>query len=132
MALDDVIPMWHTIERVEMSDTGEWRTEVHLPEDSSWFMGHFPGDPILPGIAQIGMASETVLRALGEGFRIAGFSRIKFKKIIRPGEHLKICVSPKTNPAGLYPFRILVGDEIACSGAMALERRCAPETPGRD
>ena len=122
--------MWHAIDTVKTLDTGEWYTEVQVPTESSWFSGHFPGDPILPGIAQLGMACEAALKALGEGFRVAGFSRIKFKKIIRPGDCLKISVLPKKELPGLYAFRIVVGDDIACNGTMALEKRNDSLYPG--
>jgi 3-hydroxyacyl-[acyl-carrier-protein] dehydratase len=118
--------MWHAIDTVETLATGGWYTEVQVPAESSWFSGHFPGDPILPGIAQLGMACEAALKALGEGFRVAGFSRIKFKKIIRPGDSLKITVLPKKDTSGLYAFHIATGDDIACSGIMALEKCSNP------
>jgi 3-hydroxymyristoyl/3-hydroxydecanoyl-(acyl carrier protein) dehydratase len=97
-----------------------------VPVESSWFSGHFPGDPILPGIAQLGMAFEAVSRVLGEGFKVAGFSRIKFKKMIRPGDCLKITIQPKKDLPGQYAFRITDGDDIACSGSMTLEKRSDP------
>jgi 3-hydroxymyristoyl/3-hydroxydecanoyl-(acyl carrier protein) dehydratase len=118
--------MWHSIDTVETLQTGEWCTEVQLPPESSWFPGHFPGDPILPGIAQLGMAYEAVCRALGERFRVAGFSRVKFKKIIRPGDCLKINVLQRKDLPGQYAFRIVAGDDVACSGTMALEKRNDP------
>jgi 3-hydroxyacyl-[acyl-carrier-protein] dehydratase len=122
--------MWHATNAVETLQTGEWYTEVRLPPESSWFPGHFPGDPILPGIAQLGMAYEAVCRALGERFRVSGFSRIKFKKIVRPGDCLKITVLPKKDLPGQYAFRIAAGDDIACSGTMTLEKRNDPVRPG--
>lgn len=122
--------MWHDLNTVETLDTGEWYTEVQLPPESSWFPGHFPGDPILPGIAQLGMVYEAACKAQDERFRVVGFSRIKFKKMIRPGDCLKITVLPKKNLPGLYAFRIVAGDDIACTGTMALEKRNDPVYPG--
>jgi 3-hydroxymyristoyl/3-hydroxydecanoyl-(acyl carrier protein) dehydratase len=123
--------MWHTLDTVRKLDTGEWCTDVQVPAESSWFSGHFPGDPILPAIAQLGMTFEAACQAMGEGFRVAGFSRIKFKKIVRPGDCLKISVLPKRDLPGQYAFRISVGDDIACTGTIALERRSDPVDPGR-
>ncbi len=119
-----------TSTRLKRIETGEWYTEVHLPPESSWFPGHFPGDPILPGIAQLGMVYEAACKALDERFRVVGFSRIKFKKMIRPGDCLKITVLPQKNRPGLYAFRITAGDDIACTGTMTLEKRNDPVNPG--
>ncbi|MFZ0614146.1 MAG: FabA/FabZ family ACP-dehydratase [Desulfobacterales bacterium] len=96
-------------------------TEVCVSPESLWFAGHFPGDPVLPGVAQLGMAYDTVCKARPGLFKLIGFSRVKFKKIIRPLDRLKIHVMPKRDKEGVFSFRILVGDDIACSGNMTLE-----------
>ena len=122
--------MWHTLNTVETLDSGEWRAETQVPADSPWFSGHFPGDPILPGIAQLGMAFEAACRALGGRYRVTGFNRIKFKKMIRPGDVLNIFIMPKRDLPGQYAFRITAGDDIACSGAMTLEKCNNPARSG--
>ena len=114
---------WHVLGRVETSDTGEMRTEVRIAPESLWFSGHFPEEPILPGIAQLGIAYDTVCKALGCHISITGFSRVKFKKIIRPGDCLKVIITPKEDGEAVYVFRIIAGDELACSGTMTLGRR---------
>jgi 3-hydroxyacyl-[acyl-carrier-protein] dehydratase len=115
--------MWHVLGSIRNSETGQWYTEVHVPPESQWFSGHFPGDPVLPAIAQLGMVFDAVCRVSGFGFRLAGFSRVKFKKIIRPGDCLKVTILSKKGQEGVYAFRILIGDDIACTGSMTLEKR---------
>jgi 3-hydroxyacyl-[acyl-carrier-protein] dehydratase len=115
--------MWHALGSIQTSETGQWYTEVQVVPESQWFSGHFPGDPVLPAIAQLGMVYDAVCKASGIGFRITGFSRVKFKRIIRPGDRLKITILPKKDQAGVYAFRILIGDDTACTGSMALEKR---------
>jgi len=116
-------PAWYEFGRVETSATGEMHTEVRIPPESLWFSGHFPGEPILPGIAQLGIAYDTVCKALGHPISITGFSRVKFKKIIRPGDCLKVIITPKEDMKGVYVFRIVAGDDLACSGTMTLGKR---------
>jgi 3-hydroxymyristoyl/3-hydroxydecanoyl-(acyl carrier protein) dehydratase len=118
--------MWHVLGSIETSETGEWHTEVQVPPESPWFSGHFPGDPILPAIAQLGMVFDAVCKVSGVQFRIAGFSRVKFKKMIRPGDCLKMTIRSKKDQEGMVAFRILIGDDIACTGSMALEKRNDP------
>jgi 3-hydroxymyristoyl/3-hydroxydecanoyl-(acyl carrier protein) dehydratase len=114
---------WYVLGRVATSDTGEMHTEVRIPPESLWFAGHFPGEPILPGIAQLGIAYDAVCKALGHPISVTGFSRVKFKKIIRPRDCLKVIITPKEEREGVYVFRIVVGDDLACSGTMTLGRR---------
>ncbi len=117
----EVVERWHTVGPVEAPAAGEWRAVVRVPAGSDWFAGHFPGDPILPGIAQLGMVSEVARRATGEPMRLSGFSRIKFKKIVRPGDELTVTLTRRPELPGVLAFRIESGGEVACSGNLSTE-----------
>lgn len=52
-----------------------------------------------------------------DSMRLKGLSRVKFRKIVRPGELLDIHAAPG-NKQGHYIFRITSGDEEVCSGQM--------------
>lgn len=117
--------MWHRIERITHTTSGEISAECQIPRESQWFSGHFPGKPILPGIAQLAMVRETISRGInkaGDRSRWVScqFSRIKFKKMIMPGERLRILASPKKN-VDTYAFRITVENTIVCSGNLKLK-----------
>ena len=56
---------WHTLHLVS-SSSDEVVMEGEATPDSPWFSGHFPDDPILPGIAQIAMAFEAAKHLRGE------------------------------------------------------------------
>lgn len=88
---------------------------VTIAADSSWFSGHFPGDPILPGIAQLRMVADLIVTSSAIPLRIAGLSRVKFRKIVRPGEVLDIHVKSGNTPEQ-YSFTITSGGEDVCSG----------------
>lgn len=115
--------MWHEIDGIETSDSGEIATRVSVPPESSWFSGHFPDDPILPGIAQLGFVYETVRRIAGPEYCLAGVSRVKFKKMVRPHDDLKISIAPKKDQVKAYAFRIIMGNDLVCSGNLKLEKR---------
>lgn len=88
-------------------------TAVHSP----WFSGHFPDDPILPGIAQLKMVADLVAKSKQGNLRMAGVSRVKFRKIVRPEEVLDIHVTCG-NKKDQYNFKITSGGEDVCSGWM--------------
>jgi 3-hydroxymyristoyl/3-hydroxydecanoyl-(acyl carrier protein) dehydratase len=90
--------------------------------DGDWpcFSGHFPGDPILPGIAQLDMVAECISSARDGQVSVTGLSRVKFRKIVRPGEQLDIYIA-YSSQKDHYAFRITSADEDVCSGIM----RCA-------
>jgi 3-hydroxyacyl-[acyl-carrier-protein] dehydratase len=109
---------WYSTLGLERSDTGKMVLNARVPPDSPWFDGHFPGDPTLPGIAQLEMAVDTVRLAEGRNISVEKFRKVRFKRVIRPDEILKIVVTPKKIEDGSYAFRILVEDELACNGVL--------------
>jgi 3-hydroxyacyl-[acyl-carrier-protein] dehydratase len=86
--------------------------------ESEWFSGHFPGDPILPGIAQLEMVAGLLGTEQHGEMQLTGLRRVKFRKLVRPGELLNIQTAPGNKP-GHYSFRITSSNEQeVCSGQM--------------
>ena len=92
--------------------------QVAFPAQSTWFQGHFPGDPVLPGIAQLHLVEETIRAVLGQEIRLVGLKRVRFKRIIRPEETIAISADPVEDKPGLYRFQLTVDGENACNGLM--------------
>ncbi len=95
---------------------------VITESNSHWFAGHFPNNPILPGIAQLKMVVDLITKSLTGKACLSGLSRVKFKKIVRPGEHLDILVTPGTADDH-YMFRITSGNEDVCSGKIHFTKK---------
>jgi hypothetical protein len=65
------------------SDMAELSLE--LQPGMTWFGGHFPGEPVLPGIAQTHIAVLWAECLWGFCPRGANLSQVKFRRIMRPG-----------------------------------------------
>ncbi len=115
--------MWYVIKNISDSDPGEKSVDIQVPPESAWFSGHFPGNPILPGIAQLGMVFDAINQPDNQGFEIKEIRRVRFKQIIRPGDPLRLTIKPRENEAGVYDFRIQVDAELVCSGVMVVAFR---------
>ena len=98
-------------------EEGKMAASVTTAAHSPWFSGHFPDDPILPGIAQLKMVADLVARSKQGNLRMTGVSRVKFRKIVRPEEVLDIRVTGG-NKKDQYNFKITSGAEDVCSGWM--------------
>ncbi len=113
---------WHTLTDIRRSDSDELTAEGSVPPDSPWFSGHFPNDPILPGIAQLSMVFALIRRAMAVDGEAAftEVRRVRFKQIIRPGDPLRIIAAPVKPGGDVYAFRIMINEDglwpIACSG----------------
>lgn len=85
--------------------------------NSHWFSGHFPDNPILPGIAQLKMVADLISTSREGNVYLKGVTRVKFRKIVRPGDVLDIHVTPGKKK-DQYIFKITSGDQDVCSGWM--------------
>lgn len=68
--------------------------------DEPFFAGHFPGNPIMPGVLIIEALAQTgAVAALslpehrGRRIVLAGIDNCRFRRIVRPGEALRLEVS---------------------------------------
>lgn len=110
--------MWYTVISAARDSEGGVLATVSTDAESPWFSGHFPGDPILPGIAQLHMVTECVERALGKPLLLKNLARVKFKQLIRPGDILDIhAVAAKKDN---YSFSIQHNNAQVCSGRLVL------------
>jgi acyl carrier protein len=122
---------WHSLSYPGMSSGKGDRfipvplAEAHMDVASLWFSGHFPSEPILPGIAILSMVVEAFSRQGSEkGGRIAikGIRKVRFRKPVRPDETLSIFVSSATaDNSHSYPFKVDVKGQTVCTGVMELK-----------
>jgi len=129
--------MWYTLKKLSLSAANEISADIHVPSDSPWFDGHFPGEPIFPGVAQIGMVFDAIRKTHNQELKVSSVRRVRFKGIIRAGDQLKIIAAPLKQETDSYSFRILIQDETVCSGVMAVEnqkefRTSIPEEEEKD
>jgi 3-hydroxymyristoyl/3-hydroxydecanoyl-(acyl carrier protein) dehydratase len=105
----------------------EISAQIKIAENSPWFSGHFPGEPIFPGIAQLDLVAEVISEFNSNDLWIKSLSRIKFKKLIRPGDLLTVRVVDEKGQNS-YSFSITVAGQQACTGVMNMAK---PRLPTR-
>jgi len=103
----------------ERGKDGKLSAQVHVPADASWFDGHFPDCPVLPGIAQLNIVYELVHHALDRPVRVVEVSRVRFKQKISPDDRLTVTAEVLSG-GDRYAFRITRGDEVVCTGTMTI------------
>ena len=57
---------------------------IRLNPESAVFKGHFPGNPITPGVCQVGMIGELAGMICGCGLVLREVKMLKFIDILRP------------------------------------------------
>jgi len=94
------------------------RIEVRVPENLFYFKGHFPGRPVLPGVAQL---ERIVLYQVGKLWPDLGqprrVERIKFRRPIEPGDVLLLDLDHEVENRRVS-YSIRRSDEICASGVL--------------
>ncbi|MCG2789854.1 MAG: 3-hydroxyacyl-ACP dehydratase FabZ [Actinomycetia bacterium] len=95
----------------------------NVDENEYYFKGHFPQNPIMPGvlmleaIAQAGAIAVLLLpENKGKLALFAGIDKARFKKIVRPGDKLEIEVEITDFRRNIGKARgtVRVGGDVAC------------------
>ena len=95
--------------------------------DEWYFKGHFPGNPIMPGVliveslAQAGaVAILSMEENKGKNALFGGINNMKFKKMVVPGDRLKLEVKiiKRKGPIGVGEALATVDGVIAAKGEL--------------
>ena len=92
------------------------RVTLQVAPDHPAFAGHFPGQPLLPGVALLAEVLEAVLDTPGLAALVGAAPRIgaaKFLAPVRPGAQLTLQL--EAGPRGVR-FEVREGERIAASG----------------
>ena len=91
---------------------------LSIAPDHPAFAGHFPGNPILPGVVLLDEALHAIEVDLGLDLRQWQIAAAKFLGVVRPGDTLTIERSTPEN--GLIRFTVRVADRTALTGTLSL------------
>lgn len=99
----------------------------NVREDEYYFKGHFPGNPIMPGVLMVEALAQTGAVAIlsmeenkGKNALFGGINNLKFKKQVVPGDRLKLEVKiiKKKGPIGIGEAIATVDGKIAVKGEL--------------
>lgn len=100
--------------------------QKNITKDEPWLEGHFPGNPIMPGVLIIEALAQTGLICLfdlklidpGGDFFFTGIEQVKFRRPVVPGDLLQLHAKLLKNKRAIWKFegRAFVGEQIAAEG----------------
>ncbi|MFI5041863.1 MAG: 3-hydroxyacyl-ACP dehydratase FabZ [Acidimicrobiales bacterium] len=105
------------------SARGRW----HLTGDETFFAGHFPGRPTLPGVLMVEAIAQLGAAVLLQDDRyrgklplFGGIDRARFRRQVLPGDtlELEIGMGRLSARAGTGSGTASVGGQVACEAAL--------------
>lgn len=99
----------------------------HVDENEYYFQGHFPGNPIMPGVLIVEALAQTGAVAIlsmeenkGKNALFGGIDKLRFKKQVIPGDILKLEVKiiKRKGPIGIGEAIATVNGKIAVKGEL--------------
>jgi 3-hydroxymyristoyl/3-hydroxydecanoyl-(acyl carrier protein) dehydratase len=91
-----------------------------IPATLLYLQGHFPGFPVLPGVAQIDWAARLADRHLETGIGAARKFRVKFSAVIPPGTDLTLALR-RSKDGRRLTFEYRAGERVMSSGSFELD-----------
>jgi 3-hydroxymyristoyl/3-hydroxydecanoyl-(acyl carrier protein) dehydratase len=79
--------------------------------------GHFPGQPVVPGVVILSLVLDDVAAA-AKPLRVVGIRRVKFLRRLLPGESLRVEAGPPQS--GKLAFKCWVQDYLLAEGQAIL------------
>lgn len=113
---------------IAADETGALGEYTFTEEKNDFFRGHFPGNPIVPGVVLV----ETMAQTAGAGivargalaadpdkeavFILASVESARFRKPVRPGDKLTIAAENVKvgSKLGVFSMKGYVGGELVC------------------
>lgn len=130
--IEKILPHRHPfllIDRVEELEPGRRAVAYKAVSfEAPYFQGHFPGNPVMPGVLMIEALAQTGAVAIlsqetmrGKTAYFGGIQQARFKRMVRPGELLRLeCELIKLKgPIGVGSARATVNGELAVSAELS-------------
>jgi len=122
------------IDKVLDFKVGEYLTAIkNVSFNEPHFTGHFPEQPIMPGVLIIeALAQATGILAFksavgrpvnGQIYMLVGVDKVRFKRLVEPGDQLQLKVEVVTVKRGIWKFnckatvegQLITSAEIICT-----------------
>lgn len=106
-----------------MTATAVRESRFRVAPDHPSLEGHFPGNPLLPGVVVLDEVITAVEEWLGPDWRARGLPQVKFVSPLRPGDEAAIRLELREDRV---LFVVRCGEATVAQGVLSGERPGSP------
>lgn len=130
-------PFLFVDEVIEVIENKEIHATKYINEDEYFLNGHFPNNPIFPGVIIIealgqasgilGFVSMNKTPEEGSIYVLAGVDKVRFRKRIRPGDNIDLFSKVVSEKRGIWKFdcKAELNNELICTATILCADRKA-------
>ena len=114
------------VDEVDINPDGTVTARYHVRGDEPFLNGHFPGNPIVPGVILCEIMAQSCTMLVKEHIKgkitlFSGMDNVRFKQIVRPGDECQV-EARLVNSRGMIFFCqavLSVGGKLCCKGDLS-------------
>ena len=114
------------VDEVMVEEDGSARSRYRIKEDEFFCRGHFPGNPIVPGVILLEIMAQSCALLVkdeiqGKTTLYTGIDKVRFKNMVRPGDLVEVTASLKGRRGQIFYCEAVlkVGDMVCCKGELS-------------
>ena len=114
------------VDEIEIDADGVCHAKYRRREDEFFCKGHFPGNPIVPGVIQCEIMAQSCALLVKEEIQgkttlYTGIDKVRFKNIVKPGDLCEITASLKNRRGSIFYCQadLKVNGNLCCKGDLS-------------
>lgn len=114
------------VDRMEIDEEGICHAEYRVKEDEVFCRGHFPGNPIVPGVIQCEIMAQSCALLVKDEIKdkttlYTGIDKVRFKQVVKPGDLCEVTARLKNRRGNIFYCEsvLKVNDNLCCKGDLS-------------
>lgn len=114
------------VDEIEIDAEGTAHARYRIKEDEFFCRGHFPGNPIVPGVIQCEIMAQSCAllvkdEIVGKTTLYSGIDNVRFKHPVCPGDLCEITAHLKSKRGNLFfcDAELHVDGQLCCKGSLS-------------
>ena len=114
------------IDSIDIDRDGVCHAQYRIKEDEFFCRGHFPGNPIVPGVIQCEIMAQSCALLVKDEIKgrttlYTGIDNVRFKHIVKPGDLCEVTAKLKSTRGPMFFCEavLTVDGKLCCKGDLS-------------